>query len=154
PSALAPLRERDYRYYFIGNVLSNLGTFCQTIAQSLLVYELTNSTFLVGVVNFAQFIAILVLAPWTGAAADRFDRKQILIVSQAGAGVIAGMLTILSAAGYATAAVVIGAAGLLGLTNAFSFPTFRALLPSLVSNRNLGRAMNLDSVSVNLARAV
>ena len=51
PSAFAPLRERDYRRYFIGNVLSNLGTFCQTIAQSLLVYQLTGSTFLVGVVN-------------------------------------------------------------------------------------------------------
>src|SRR4051794_19088393 len=58
PSPLAPLRERTYRRYFVGNVLSNLGSFCQAIAQSLLVFDLTGSSFLVGVVNFAQFIGV------------------------------------------------------------------------------------------------
>jgi MFS family permease len=154
PSPLAPLRERDYRRYFTGNVLSNLGTFCQTIAQSLLVFDLTGSTFLVGVVNFAQFFAILVLAPWTGALADRCNRKHLILVSQAAAGVITAALTALSAAGLASPSVVIVSAGLLGVTAAVATPAFRALLPSLVSTRNLGRAVNLDSVSVNLARAL
>ena len=93
PTALDPLREQSYRRYFIGNVVSNLGTFCQAIAQSLLVYNLTGSTFLVGVVNFAQFAALLVLVPWTGAAADRFDRKRLIIATQLAAGVITGVLT-------------------------------------------------------------
>jgi MFS family permease len=154
PSPLAPLRERTYRRYFIGNVLSNLGSFCQAIAQSLLVYDLTGSSFLVGVVNFAQFIGVLALAPWTGVAADRYDRRRLIIVTQLGAGVITGVLTIVSAAGLATAPVVIVAAGLLGITSAFAMPAFRAMIPQLVSPRNLGRAVNLDSVAVNLARAL
>ena len=143
PSPLAPLRERTYRRYFIGNVLSNLGSFCQAIAQSLLVYDLTGSSFLVGVVNFAQFIGVLVLAPWTGVAADRYDRRKLIIVTQLGAGVITGVLTIISAAGLATAPVVIVAAGLLGIMAAFAMPAFRAMIPQLVSSRNLGRAVNL-----------
>jgi MFS family permease len=153
-SALDPLREQSYRRYFIGNVVSNLGTFCQAIAQSLLVYNLTGSTFLVGVVNFAQFAALLVLVPWTGAAADRFDRKRLIIATQVAAGVVTGVLTILSAAGLATAPVVIVAAGLLGVTSAFAVPAFRAMIPQIVSERNLGRAVNLDSVAVNVARAL
>src|SRR5262249_34856352 len=100
PSPLAPLREPTYRRYFIGNVVSNLGSFCQAIAQSLLVYDLTGSSFLVGVVNFAQFIGVLVLAPWTGVAADRFDRRNLIITTQFAAGVVTGVLTILSALGY------------------------------------------------------
>jgi MFS family permease len=154
PSALDPLREPSYRRYFIGNVVSNLGTFCQAIAQSLLVYNLTGSTFLVGVVNFAQFAALLVLVPWTGAAADRLDRKRLIIVTQAAAGAITGTLTVLSALGLASAPVVIACAGLLGVTSAFAVPAFRAMIPQIVTERNLGRAVNLDSVAVNVARAV
>jgi len=154
PTALDPLREQSYRRYFIGNVVSNLGTFCQAIAQSLLVYNLTGSTFLVGVVNFAQFAALLVLVPWTGAAADRFDRKRLIITTQIAAGVVTGVLTILSAAGLATAPVVIACAGALGVTSAFAVPAFRAMIPQIVSERNLGRAVNLDSVAVNVARAL
>ena len=154
PSALDPLREPSYRRYFIGNVVSNLGTFCQAIAQSLVVYNLTGSTFLVGVVNFAQFAALLVLVPWTGAAADRFDRKQLIIATQMAAGAITGTLTVLSALGLASAPVVIASAGLLGVTSAFAVPAFRAMIPQIVSERNLGRAVNLDSVAVNVARAL
>ena len=154
PTALDPLREQSYRRYFIGNVVSNLGTFCQSIAQSLLVFNLTGSTFLVGVVNFAQFAALLVLVPWTGAAADRFDRKRLIIATQLAAGAITGVLTVLSAAGWATAPVVIACAGLLGVTSAFAVPAFRAMIPQIVSDRNLGRAVNLDSVAVNVARAL
>jgi MFS family permease len=154
PSPLAPLREPTYRRYFIGNVVSNLGSFCQAIAQSLLVYNLTGSSFLVGVVNFAQFIGVLVLAPWTGVAADRFDRRHLIITTQFAAGMVTGVLTILSALGYATAPVVIVCAGLLGIASAFAMPAFRAMIPQLVSRRNLGRAVNLDSVAVNLARAL
>jgi MFS family permease len=154
PGALAPLHERDYRLFFFGNVTSNLGTFCQTIAQSLLVYRLSGSTFLVGLVNFAQFAAVPVLAPAAGAAADRFDRRRLLIASQVAAFAVTALLTALSAIGDAHVWVVIGLAGALGVTSAFAFPVNRALSPALVSDRNLGRAVNLDSVSVNVARAL
>src|SRR2546429_9564485 len=84
-TSLRILRERNFALYFIGNLASNCGTWFQVIAQSLLVYRLTSSTLLVGVTNFAMFIAVVLLAPWAGPAADRFDRRTLLIATQIGA---------------------------------------------------------------------
>ena len=154
PRALDPLRERNYRLFFIGNVSSNLGTFCQSIAQSLLVYELTGSTALVGVVNFAQFAAVPVLSPLAGSMADRYDRRRLLMVVQIASFTISALLTGLAVAGLASAGVVIALAALLGVSSSVQFPVSRAFAPQLVSERNLGRAINLDSVAVNVARAL
>jgi MFS family permease len=154
PGPLAPLGERNYRLFFVGNVSSNFGTFCQSIAQSLLVYDLTGSTAWVGVVNFAQFAAVPVLAPWAGSVADRYDRRKVLITVQLASLVISAVLTTLSVLDRTSAATVIGLAALLGVASSFQFPVSRAFAPSLVSDRNLGRAINLDSVSVNIARAL
>ena len=76
------LKNRNFWPYFAGNLLSNCGTWFQNIAQAILVYRLTHSTFLVGVVNFAQFVGVFLLAPWAGSAADRFDRRRLLVVTQ------------------------------------------------------------------------
>ncbi len=73
---------RDFGPYFVGNVTSSIGTWFQNLAAAILVYRLTRSTLLVGVVNFAQFIGAVVLAPWAGSAADRYDRRKLLIVTQ------------------------------------------------------------------------
>lgn len=154
PGPFAPLAERNYRWFFVGNLSSNLGTFCQTIAQSLLVYDLSGSTLLVGVVNFAQYAAVPLLAPAAGSLADRRDRRRLLFGTQLAAFAVTLVLTLLSATGNATTWLVIGLAGLIGVTGAFQFPVSRAFAPLLISERNLGRAINLDSVSVNLARAL
>ena len=81
-NSLRLLRHRNFGPYFAGNLLSNCGTWFQNLAQTLLIYRLTGSTFLVGVVNFAQFAGMFVLSPWSGGAADRFDRRRLLIVTQ------------------------------------------------------------------------
>src|SRR3954468_19422605 len=96
--------------YLLGNLLSNCGTWFQNIAQALLIYRLTGSTLLVGVVNFAQFVGVFVLAPWAGSAADRFDRRRLLLVTQFGAVAVTATLALLTAAHLATAPVVIGMA--------------------------------------------
>src|SRR3954468_7451209 len=96
-TSLRILRERNFALYFVGNLASNCGTWFQVIAQSLLVYRLTSSTFLVGVTNFAMFIAVVLLAPWAGSAADRFDRRKLLIVTQLAATAIVALLAILIA---------------------------------------------------------
>src|ERR671922_1750528 len=83
--ALRVARQRNFGPYFLGNALSASGTWFQNLAASLLVFRLTHSPFLLGVLNFAQFIPILVLAPWSGGAADRFDRRRVLLVSQSAA---------------------------------------------------------------------
>jgi MFS family permease len=153
-STLAALRDPRFGPYFAGSVLSNCGTWFQTLGQSLLVYRLTHSAFLLGVVNFSQFAAVFVLAPWSGGAADRFDRRRLLLVTQLAAVAVTGLLAAIVATGHASAAIVIGLVLLLGATTAFSSPTAQALVPSLVPRELLPSAIALNSVTFNLARAV
>ncbi len=157
PEGLSPLRvlgRRNLWPYFAGNLLSNCGTWFQNIAQALLVYRLTGSTFLVGVVNFAQFVGVFVLAPWAGSAADHFDRRRLLVVTQVGAVMVTAALALLNHLGLAPAPVVIGLALLLGLTTAFAIPAMQALVPLLVPRDELGPAVALNSLTFNLARAI
>ena len=153
-STLAALRDRRFGPYFAGNVLSNCGTWFQTLGQSLLVYRLSHSAFLLGVVNFSQFAAVFVLAPWSGSAADRFDRRRLLLATQVAAVAITGALAAIVATGHATTAIVIGLVLLLGATTAFSSPAAQALVPSLVPRELLPSAIALNSVTFNVARAV
>src|SRR5437660_1746376 len=101
--SLRLLGHRNFGPYFWGNFLSNCGTWFQNLAQSLLVYRLTNSVFLVGLVNFAQFAGVFVLSPWSGQAADRFDRRRLLVATQVGAIAVTATMALLSASGHATA---------------------------------------------------
>jgi MFS family permease len=153
-TSLQVLRTRDFGLFFLGSSLSNVGTWFQNIAAGLLVYELTRSTLAVGAVNFAQFLGAFLLAPVAGAAADRFDRRRLLMVSQVGAALVGGALAVATAAGVVTAPVVVGAAALLGLALAFMVPALLALVPLLVPREDLDAAVSLNSVTFNLARAV
>lgn len=153
----APIRvvfQRNFGPYFVGSFLSNAGTWFQNVAQALLVYHLSGSVLLVGVVNFAQSAGVLVLAPWAGAAADRFDRKKLLLITQVAAALITGVLTLLAALNAITVPAIMVLALLLSLTTAFAFPTQKAFLTTLVSRANVGAALTMDSVSFNLARVV
>jgi MFS family permease len=153
-SAARVLADRNFGPYFAGNLLSNCGTWVQNIALVLLVYRVTGSTLLVGLVNFAQFAGIVVLAPWTGSAADRLDRRRLVIVNQLAALLITGLLAAAAATGRATPPVVMVLALLLGVTTAFSTPALQALLPALVPPADLGAAVAMNSVTFTLARAI
>lgn len=146
--------SRDYGPLFFGSLISNSGTWFQNIAQVLLVYRLTGSTLWVGVVNFAQFAAILFLVTAAGRAADRFDRRKLLVVTQACAVLLTLSLAAVTAAGLAAAPVVIAFALALGVTTAFSAPALQALVPSLVRSDELPSAVALTAVTFNLARAI
>lgn len=148
------LADRNFWPYFAGNLLSNCGTWFQNLAQALLIYRLTGSTLLVGVVNFAQFVGTFALAPWSGMAADRFDRRRLMIVAQSFAVAVTAVLALLASAGRASAPVVIGLALLLGITTAFSVPAMQALVPLLVPTHELAGAVALNSVTFNLARVI
>src|SRR5205085_481927 len=76
------IRSRNFGPYFVGNAASASGTWFQNLAASILVFRLTHSPFLLGVLNFCQFAPILVLSPWAGSLADRFDRRLLLLVTQ------------------------------------------------------------------------
>src|SRR5205809_6669844 len=129
PSPLRVMVHRNFWPYFTGNFLSNCGAWFQNLAQAIFVYRLTGSTFLVGVVNFAQFAGVFVLAPWAGSAADRFDRRRLLIATQVGAVVVSGMLALPTRAGLATAPVVPAMALAAGLPPACALPAMPALVP-------------------------
>src|SRR6185503_6147721 len=113
--ALRVATQRNFGPYFLGNAVSASGTWFQNLAASLLVFRLTHSPFLLGVLAFSQFIPVLVLAPWAGAAADRFDRKQLLLVTQSIAVVLSATLGALAFGGLANAWVVIAFALGLGV---------------------------------------
>ncbi len=135
-------------------MLSNCGTWFQNIALALFVFRLTHSSFWVGAVNFAQFAGVLLLAPWAGAAADRFDRRRLILVTQLVATATSAALALAVAAGHGSLAVVLGLALLLGLTTAFATPALQAVVPALVPREDLGAAIAMNSVTFNLARAV
>jgi MFS family permease len=152
--ALALVRERNFGPYFFGNALSASGGWFQNLAAALLVYRLTHSAFLLGLLNFCQFIPVLVLAPWAGSAADRFNRRRLLLIAQATAALLAATLAVLAWSGLAEAWVVILFALGLGVTSATSIPAQQALLASLVDHESLPTAVALNSMTYNLARAI
>src|SRR5206468_9286665 len=106
-AVLSLIRQRNFGPYFAGNALSASGGWFQNLAAALLVYRLTHSAFLLGVLNFCQFAPVLLLAPWTGSAADRYERRRLLFVAQTTAALLAATLAVLACAELAQAWVVI-----------------------------------------------
>jgi MFS family permease len=153
-AALRLMRDRNFGPYFLGNASSASGTWFQNLAASLLVYRLTHSAFLLGVLNFCNFVPVLLLAPWAGSAADRLDRRRLLLVTQLGSTVVSAGLAALAWAGLARVWVVIACAAVLGIGNAFAAPASQALIGDLVTREQLGSAVALNSMTYNLARAV
>jgi MFS family permease len=154
PSGLQVLKHRNVWPYLAGTFASGCGTWFQSVALALLVYDRTGSTFLVGVVGFAQFSGTLALAPWSGAAADHFDRKKLMIASQIGSVVVCGGLALLSHLDLASTPVVIVLAGVLGLVGAFTAPAMLSLVPLLVPEHEIRGAIALNAATYNLARAI
>ena len=153
-AALRLIGDRNFGPYFFGNASSASGTWFQNLAASLLVYRLTHSAFLLGVLNFGNFVPVLLLAPWAGSSADRFDRRRLLLVTQLGSTAVSAGLAALAFAGLARVWVVIACAVVLGIGSAFSAPASLALVSDLVPREHLGSAVALNSMTFNLARAV
>ena len=148
------LRDPNFGPFFFGNLVANSGTWFLTLAAGIFIYRRTDSAFLLGVVGFSQFAGVLLLVPWTGTAADRFDRRQLLLVTQGAASVIAAGLTAVVMTGNATTAIVIAFVLAIGLVQAFTWPALQAILPDLVPLDRLGSAIALKSLTHNLARGL
>ncbi|ALJ18853.1 MFS transporter [Microbacterium sp. No. 7] len=140
--------------FFLGSGLSNIGTWCQNIAAVLLMYELTASTFLVGMVTVSQFFAPFVLAPVAGAVVDRFDRRAVLTVAQIAATLASGFLAVITFTGSATVPLVLLAIGLLGVCQAFHSPAQLTIVPLITEPKEREIALSLNSTQFNLARAI
>ncbi|MHB8468503.1 MAG: MFS transporter [Gaiellaceae bacterium] len=153
-AALRLIRSRNFGPYFVGNAASASGTWFQNLAAALLIYRQTHSPFLLGVLNFCTFVPVLVLAPWAGSAADRFDRRRVVLFSQLGSTALSATLAALAWSGLAPVPVVILSALGLGIGSAFAAPASFALVGDLVPRRELGSAVALNSMTYNLARAI
>jgi MFS family permease len=150
--ALRLIGSRGLGPYFFGNAASSSGTWFQNLAAAILVYRLTHSAFLLGILNFCNFVPVLVLAPWAGSAADRFDRRRLLIATQVASTLLAAALAAIAWAGLADEWVAIGFAGGLGVASAFSAPASAALIAQLVEPHDLPSAVAVNSMTFNLAR--
>ena len=146
--------RRNFFPYFVGNLTSNSGTWLGSIAQILLIYRLTGSTFMVGVVNFAQFAGMLISTPIGGSVADRFDRRRLLMVCQLIAAALTGVMALLTATDLITVPLLIVLVLASSIVVALSTPTLQALVVSLVAQSEIPTAIALQAVTFNLARVI
>jgi MFS family permease len=153
--ALRALRSRNFRIFYAGMAVSIFGTWMQTVGASWLVYRLTGSAFLLGLVAAAQQLPMLVLAPVAGVWADRVDRRKLLIATQMLTLLQAATLTALTFTGAVTPTHVVLVSLALGLVNAVETPTRQAFLLEMVeSKQDLQNAIALQSMMFNTARLV
>nr|MBN2278737.1 MFS transporter [candidate division Zixibacteria bacterium] len=152
---LRALDSRNYRLYFGGQGISLIGTWVQRIAQSWLVYRLTDSVFLLGVVGFSTQIPTFLAAPFAGVIVDQRNRYHILIVTQILATIQAMILAILVLTNYVQVWHIIALGVILGLINAFDMPSRQSLLVEMIERReDLSNAIALNSTMVNGARLI
>ncbi len=148
------LQNRNYRLYFIGQGISLVGTWMQTIGQSWLVLELTGSGTALGIVIALQSLPILFLAPLGGVIADRFSKRKLLFMTQTAAGILALTLGVLVATHLVTLWMVYALAAALGLVNAADNPTRQTFIFEMVGRRDLSNAVTLNSTEVSMARII
>ena len=155
PHSFRALRHRNFRLFLGGQIVSLAGTWMQSVALSWLVYRMTRSPFLLGLVGFAGQVPSLVLAPIAGVWADHGNRRRIILATQTLAMVQALLLAALVLTGRITVGHVLALSVFLGLVNGFDIPTRQAFLVEMVTGReDLANAIALNSSVFNAARLV
>ncbi len=154
PSAFRAFRHRNYRVLFPANVLSNIGTWAQRIAQDWLVLELTNSAQLLGIITALQFLPSLLLSLYGGVLADRFDKRSLLIITNIGAGLgslTLGLLVITDQVEVWHVAVL---AFTVGVFSALDAPVRTSFNSELVGQKDIPSAISLNSANFNAGRLI
>ncbi len=151
---LHPLRSRDYRLFWSGSLIANLGLWVQTTALGWLVYDLTRRASLLGTISFAGNMPIIVLGLIGGAIADRASRRAIMLSTLSVISGTALTLAILTATGHIAIWHIIAISMVAGSANALFGPAMQAVIPSIVAEGELLNAISLNSVQFNLARTV
>ncbi len=148
------LRHRNFQLFFGGQLISLVGTWMQTVAQSWLVYKLTGSGLLLGAVGFASQIPVFLFAPLGGITADRSNRQRVVIATQVVSMILALVLAALTLTHRVTVKEIFVLAALLGVVNAFDIPGRQAFLVDMVGKEDLMNAIALNSSMFNGARVV
>src|SRR5512138_3549167 len=153
PHALRSLENRNLRLFFAGQTISLAGTWAQSVAQGWLVWRLTGSKEMLGLVGFLSQVPVTFLGAVAGSIADRLPRRRLVLTTQLNAVVQATLLAAVTLTGVVRPWHVMLLALMLGLTNAFEIPARQALLAD-VAGEDLSNAIALNSSIVNAARAV
>ena len=148
------LKHRNFRIYFCGQAVSLCGTWMQQLALSWLVYRLTNSAWILGVVEFAMFSPVLIIGLAGGWVADHVNRKKVLAVTQLAALSQATILSILALSGDIQVWQIICLAATAGIINAFEIPSRQALIVQMVDRSDLVNAISLNSSLFNGSRVI
>ena len=149
---MASLSHRNYRLFFFGQLVSQAGTWMQTVAQSFLVLGLTHSGTQLGLTTAARFLPVLLFGQAGGLFADRADKRRVLYVTQASAGLLAAAFAVLTSTHEMRLWTVYVLAVALGFVNVFDNPARQSFISELVPPDDLPNAVTLNSVSVNIAR--
>lgn len=153
--AIRALRHRNFRLFFCGQSLSLIGTWMTRLATSWLVYRLTGSSLLLGVISFAGQIPTFVMGPFAGVWVDRWERRRVLLVTQLLAAIQSLMLAGLTISGRINIHEVVWLSVFQGLINAFDMPARQSFLVQMVEGRaDLSNAIALNSTMVNGARLI
>jgi MFS family permease len=155
PQLFRALRHRNYRLFFFGQSISLIGTWITRLASSWLVYRLTDSEFLLGLVTFVGQIPSLVLSPLAGVYIDRWNKHRVLVITQLLAMAQSAAMAFLTLTGRITVADVMILQALQGLINAFDTPARQSFVSQMVDDRaDLPNAIALNSAIVNGSRMI
>ncbi|HLI72970.1 MAG TPA: MFS transporter [Acidimicrobiales bacterium] len=153
-SPLRPLRHRNFALVWASALVSNVGSWMQTVALGVVITARTHDPLWTGAVAAAAFVPIGALAPVGGALADRLDRRRWLITTTLAEAAFATLLAVLSATGHAPPWALVVVAFFGGVSAAIGFPSYQAMLPDLVPRDELLGAVTLSSAQFNLGRVV
>jgi MFS family permease len=148
------LRHRNFQFFFGGQLISLIGTWMQTVAQSWLVYKMTKSGLLLGSVGFASQFPVFLVAPIGGITADRINRQRVVIATQIASMILAFILAALTLTNKVQVWHIIVLAALLGVVNAFDIPGRQSFLVDMVGKEDLMNAIALNSSMFNGARTI
>jgi MFS family permease len=154
PRLARALRHRNFRLFWTGNFLSNIGTWMQNIAQGWLVLQLTNSAFWLGVVGFAASFPILLFALIGGVIADHVNKRKLLMVTQSAMMTFAFIMAALAYFKVINVHEIVFLALGTGIAMSLNTPTYQALVPQLVPREDLTNAIALNSAQFNMSRVL
>ncbi|UFS97525.1 MFS transporter [Nocardia huaxiensis] len=153
-SAWAPFASKVYRALWIAQLVSNLGTWMQTVGAQWLLVDAPNAALLVSLVQVATTLPVMLLVIPAGVLADLVDRRRLLLVAQSGMALTATALAVITALGHTTPGILLGLLFVLGCGSALTMPNWQAIQPELVPREQIPAAAALNGLSVNGARAV
>ncbi|MCD4526591.1 MFS transporter [Nocardioides sp. cx-173] len=147
-------RHRDYLIFWCGALASNVGTWLTNLAVPYVLYELTQSAFWVGLAALAQFLPGVLCAPLGGSLADRFDRRRLLLATQAGGALAAAGLCVLWFVGRHEPVAIMAVMAVSGVFHGINLPSWQSFVNDLVPRADLTSAIALNSLQFNAARSI